>query len=140
MRQIRGQLRQLPRERRTDISRAIREGRAVQDSRDAALAASWAERLEAAADRFPRWTRWVLPLRRPRGWRARVWAVHAVWLTAAIVYAYVTLWHLLPGLWRWLLVGFLVYSGLTTPLTIRRMLGAYWNAPEAAKKNRELAE
>jgi hypothetical protein len=136
MREIRRRLRKLPRERRKDVVSSIREGRSVRDPRDAPLAAAWADRLAAKGQRSP-W--WLLPLSRPRGWRARFWVVHLVWIVAAAAYAYVLLWSLLPGVWRWLLLGFLVYGAITTPFTMRQMLRAYWNAPEAAKRNRQAA-
>src|SRR3954452_12665521 len=136
MREIRRRLRQLPRDRRKDIASSIREGRAVRDPRDAPLAAVWAERLAAKAQRSP-W--WLLPLTRPRGWRARFWVVHLVWVLGAVALAYVGIWSLLPGAWRWVLLGFLVYSAITTPFTIRQMLRAYWNAPEAAGRNKQVA-
>jgi len=137
MREIRRRLRQLPRERRKDIASSIREGRAVRDPRDAPLAAVWAERLAAKAQRSPWWL--LLPLTRPRGWRARFWVVHLVWVLGAVALAYVGIWSLLPGAWRWVLLGFLVYSAITTPFTIRQMLRAYWNAPEAAGRNKQVA-
>jgi hypothetical protein len=57
----------------------------------------------------------------------------------ALAYAYVRIWSLLPGVWRWVLLGFLVYSAITTPFTIRQMLRAYWSAPEAAGRNKQAA-
>jgi hypothetical protein len=141
MRTVRRLLRQLPRDRQREIATSIREGRAVKDPRDAPLAAAWAERLVASAPRVPSW---LLPLtRRPQGWRAWAWLFHLVWIVAVLAYVYYQLWNGLSGVWRWVLLGFLAYTVLTMPLTfrtIRRMLRAYWNAPEAAKKNRELAE
>lgn len=115
---------------------AIREGRAVADPRDAELAAAWADNLAAKGRRFP-W--WVLPLTRPRGPRAWLWVAHLVWITVAIVYAYVRIFSLLPGAWRWVLLGCLGYAALTTPITMRQLLRAYWNAPQAAERNRRLA-
>ena len=140
-RELRRQLRQLPRDRQREIALSIREGRAVNDVRDAPLAAAQAERLVAIAPRVPSW---LLPLSgRPQGWHAWTWLVHLVWVIAALVLVYYQLWDGLSGAWRWVLLGFLAYTALTIPLTvrtIRRTLHAYWNAPEAAKKNRELAE
>jgi hypothetical protein len=134
--EIRRRVRGLPRERRKDVVASIREGRAVTDPRDAPLAAAWAERLSAYARRSP-W--WLLPLQRPRGWRARLWVVHVVWIAVALAFAVAVIWSILPGLWRWAVVGFLVYSAATTPLTMRKVFRAYWNAPEAARRNREAA-
>jgi hypothetical protein len=108
----------------------------VADPRDATLAAAWAERLVAFARRWP-W--WLVPLQRPRGWRARLWVIHAVWIGVALVFASAVIWSTLPGLWRWIVVGFLAYSATTTPFTLRKMFRAYWNAPEAARRNREVA-
>jgi hypothetical protein len=136
IREIRREVRQLPRERRRDVLASIREGRAVRDSRDAALAAAWAERLAAKAERSPSW---LLPLNRPRGRRAWLWVVHLVWIVGAISYAYVRIWSVVPGIWRWVLLAFLAYSAITAPLTLRQMLRAYWNAPEAAMRNNQAA-
>jgi hypothetical protein len=135
MREIRRRLRELPRERRKEIASSIRNGRAVRDPRDARLAVGWAETLEVKARRTP-W--WLLPLSRPHGWRARLWIVHLVWLGAAIGYAYVEIWPLLPTVWRWVALGFLVYSAAVMPFTFRLILRTYWNAPKAARQNREL--
>jgi membrane protein implicated in regulation of membrane protease activity len=85
-----------------------------------------------------------MPLsRRPQGWRARVWLLHLTLVVAAVIYAYYELWNVLSGLWRWVLLGWLIYSALTLPLTIRTMrrtFHTYWNAPTAAEKNREVAK
>lgn len=122
------------------MASAIREGRAVGDPRDASLTAAWAEALAANATRVPQW---LIPLaRRPQGWRARVWLFHLVWVVAAVGYAYYTFWHVLTGTWHWVLLGFLIYVGLSLPMTfrtMRRTLRTHWNAPVAAKANRELA-
>jgi hypothetical protein len=135
MREIRRRLRELPRERRKEIASSIRNGRAVRDPRDARLAVAWAETLEAKARRVP-W--WLLPLSRPHGWRAWLWIVHFVWLAAAIAYAYVGIWPVLPNVWRWVALGFLAYSAVAMPFTFRLILRTYWNAPDAARQNREL--
>jgi hypothetical protein len=122
------------------MASAIRDGRAVRDPRDAPLAAAWAEAISVNAVRAPQW---LLPLaRRPRGWRAKVWLLHLVWVTAAVAYAYYTLWRVLTGAWHWVLLGFLIYVVLSLPMTfrtMRRTLRASWNAPAAAEANRELA-
>jgi hypothetical protein len=136
MREIREELRALPAEHRKDIAAAIREGRAVADLSDAALAVAYAEHLETV-----RWPRWVMPRRRPQGWRAWAWVLHAVWLTALFVWAlWVVVWPWLPGGWRWLLLALLVPAAATTPITMSQMLRSYWNAPQAAARNRELLE
>jgi len=136
VREIRRRIRKLPRERRKDVVASIRQGRAVTDPRDAPLAADWAERLSAWGRRSP-W--WLLPLQRLRGWRAWLWVVHVVWVGIALAFAFALIWSILPGLWRWIVLGFLVYSAITTPLTLRQMFRVYWNAPEAARLNREVA-
>jgi len=135
MREIRRQLRQLPRERRRDIGAAIRAGRAVSDPRDAALAAAWAEQLVAKARGWPSW---VMPRTRPTGWRAWAWLLHLIWIVAAAAWAWVYIWPDLPGVWRWGILGFLVYGAISTPVTMSQMLRSYWNAPATARKNREL--
>lgn len=138
IREIRREVRGLPRERREEIAASIREGRAVNDPRDAALATAWAERLVLAARRFPSW---ALPLRcRPQGWRAYAWLLHLGWIVGAAAFAYHLVFLSLSGVWRWVLLGVLAYSALTTPFTIARMLRTYWSAPEAATRNRELAD
>lgn len=110
------------------------------DPRDAPLAAAWADCLIALAPRVPSW---LLPLAgRPRGWRAWAWLLHRIWIVAALVFVYYQLWHGLSGTWRWVVLGFIVYMALSAPFTfrtMRRTLRAYWNAPQAAQRNRELA-
>lgn len=54
---------------------------------------------------------------------------------ASIAYAYVSVWSVLPGVWKWVVLGVLVYSAVTTPLTLWQILRLYWNAPEAARRN-----
>ena len=136
MREIRRRLRELPKDRRKDVLSAIREGRAVRDARDAPLAADWAETLSAKWQRVPAW---AMPRSRPTGWRARAWFLHVVWMLAGLAYAVRTVaWPELPGLWHWVIVAFLAYGVLTTPITLRQMLRAYWNAPRAASENRDL--
>jgi len=137
MREIRRRLRELPRERRHDLLAAIRSGRAVQDPRDAALAVAWAEALDAKRQTWA-WPRWVLPRSRPTGWRAWAWLAHFIWITVAMGVADATLWHSLPGFWRWIIIGVVAYGFVTMPFTIWRMLQAYWNASEAARKNHDL--
>jgi hypothetical protein len=140
MREIRRQVRQLPRERRREIGRAIREGRAVGDPRDAALTAAWAEQLNKRGRLWP-W--WIMPRRRPTGWRAWAWIGHALWMVAAAAYACVavwpSVWPALPGIWRWVLVGFLAYGVLSLPVVLWFVLRIHWNASEAARHNRDLA-
>jgi hypothetical protein len=139
IREIRRRLRALPRERRKDVLAAVREGRSVHDPRDAALTVDWAETLDAKRRAWV-WPWWILPRSQPSGWRAWAWLVHVVWITTAIAVADATLWRSLPGIWRWVVIGVLAYGLVSTPITIRRMLRAYWNAPEAARRNRQLLE
>lgn len=139
IREIRRRLRKLPRGRRKDVLAAIREGREVADPRDALLAIDWAEALDAKRQAWV-WPWWILPRSRPSGWRAWAWLVHVVWITVAIVVADATLWRSLPGVWRWVIIGVLAYGLVSMPITIRQVLRGYWNAPEAARKNRELRE
>lgn len=109
----------------------------MHDPRDAALAVAWAETLDAKRQTWT-WPRWVLPNSKPTGWRAWAWLVHFIWIAVAIAVADATLWHSLPGLWRWVIVGALAYGLITMPLTLWRVLQTYWNASEAAHRNREL--
>jgi hypothetical protein len=133
LRDVRRAVRRLPRDRRKDMISAIRAGRAVSDPRDAALAVAWAEPLE----RF-HWPGWVLPRSRPRGKRALLWLAHLAWIVAAVAVALASLWSGIPGVWRWVIVGFLAYSAIVTPLMITQTLRAYWNASDAAEENRRL--
>jgi hypothetical protein len=133
LRDVRRAVRQLPRERRKDVLAAIRAGRAVNDPRDAILAVAWAERLSKV-----RWPAWVMPRERPHGKRRWLWLLHLIWVVAAVVVALISSWSSIPGSWRWPLVGVFAYSTIVTPITIARGLRTYWNAPEAAEKNRQL--
>jgi hypothetical protein len=133
LRDVRRAVRQLPRERRKDVLAAIRAGRAVNDPRDAVLAVAWAERLGKV-----RWPAWVMPRERPHGKRRWLWLLHLTWVVGAVVVALISSWSSIPGIWRWLLVGVFAYGTIVTPITIARVLRTYWNAPEAAEKNRQL--
>lgn len=133
LRDVRRAVRRLPRDRRKDIISSIRAGRAVSDPRDAALAVAWAERLERV-----RWPGWMMPRSRPQGRRAWLWLAHLAWIVAAVAVAVASLWSSIPGVWRWVIVGFLAYSAIVTPLTIAQTLRAYWNASDAAEENRRL--
>ena len=126
-------MRRLPRDRRKGIVAAIRAGRAVNDPRDAALAVAWAERLKNT-----RWPGWMMPRSRPTGRRAWLWLLHLAWVIAAMAAALAALWSSIPDVWRWIIVGLFVYSAIVMPLTMAQTLRAYWNAPEAADKNRQL--
>jgi hypothetical protein len=98
---------------------------------------AWAERLDAKGRGWP-W--WLMPRTRPAGWRAWAWLLHLIWIAAAAGYAFVLIWPALPAAWRWVIVGFLVYGAITTPVTMRQVLRACWNAPAAARKNREVLD
>jgi hypothetical protein len=134
LRDVRRAIRRLPRERRKDILVAIREGCEVKDLRDAHLAAAWAERLEHVP-----WPSWLMPRSRPQGKHAWLWLLHLGWIIVGSVGAFLTFWSIIPGVWRWIAIGIYAYSAVITPFTVRQMLRAYWNAPDAAKKNRQVA-
>ncbi len=139
LREIRGELRKLPRERRREIGNAIRAGRAVTDPRDAALAVAWAEYLDKRRYTWA-WPPWVMPRERPVGRHAWFWSLHVVAMLAAIGLACALSWASIPSPWQWLVVAFVVYSVATVPFTLSRVLRTYWNAPQAAAANRELLE
>ncbi len=130
---LRRALRALPPERRRALARAVREGRAVHDPRDAALAVAWARRLQAVP-----WLGWVLPRTRPHGRRAILWLLHAAWVVAAVVAADVVLIWRSGGILGWVVVGALAYSIVSLPWALARILRMRWNAPEAERRNREL--
>lgn len=134
-REVRHRLRELPKDRRKDVMSSIREGRAVRDPRDAPLAAALAERLSVSGRRWP-W--WVVPMERPRGWRAWLWVIHGIWIVFAFAFAYVLIVSRMPGMWRWVVLGLLVYTAITMPIMLRQTLRAYWNAPEAARRNKDV--
>jgi hypothetical protein len=137
LREIRAELRKIPRDRRRDIVNAIRAGRAVHDSRDAALAVAWADYLDRRRFTWA-WPRWVMPRERPRGKHAWLWGLHAAWMLVAVGIA---VWSArLPSPWDYLVIAFFAYSAVTVPFTLRRTLRSYWNAPQAAAANRELIE
>jgi hypothetical protein len=129
---LRRSLRALPSKRRRALVRAVREGRAVDDPRDAAFAVALARRVQAAP-----WLRWALPETRPHGRRAILWFGHAALLLLAVVVAVVFAWNSL-GLARWIVVGILAYGIVSIPWTLGVILRTRWNAPEAERRNREL--
>jgi hypothetical protein len=133
---VRRRLRALPAGRRRALVRAMRQGRAVDDPRDADLAAAWAHDLQQ-----PRrtWPGWVIPRARPRGKRAWLWLLHTVWLTVAIVFVVKSFWTSIGSPWRWIVLGLLVYSALVTPVVLAQALRLYWSAPEAERNNRDLS-
>jgi protein-S-isoprenylcysteine O-methyltransferase Ste14 len=67
-----------------------------------------------------------------------VWLIHLAFLLAATVATIAMLWSVVPGFWRWVAIGFFAYCALTSPFTIAAMLRTYWNAPQAAERNRQL--
>jgi hypothetical protein len=132
---LRREIRSLPRERRRELGRAVREGRAVDDPRDAALAVAWAQRVQRS-----RWPSWFLPATRPHGRRAFLWCVHAAWVIVVIVITLIgATWHR-GEIIRWAAVGVLAYSMLSTTWLFRLTLRARWNAPDAERRNRELLD
>jgi hypothetical protein len=79
-----------------------------------------------------------MPRERPHGKRRWLWLLHLTWVVGTVVVALIISWSSIPGVWRWPLVAVLAYWTIATPITIARVLRTYWNAPEAAEKNREL--
>src|SRR6266480_6728083 len=130
---LRRALRALPRDRRRALGRAVREGRAADDPRDAALAVAVARRIQATP-----WPRWGLPRTRPRGRQALVWSAHATWLIAAVIVAVVVPAWRIGGIVRWIILGLLAYGLFSVPWTLAFVLRARWNAPEAERQNSEL--
>jgi hypothetical protein len=130
---FRRKIRSLPRERRRELARAVREGRSVDDPRDAELAVAWAQRTQRSW-----WPRWFLPATRPHGKRAFLWCVHAAWVVAVIVTTLIGVtWHR-GEIIRWAAVVVLAYSILSTTWLFRLILRTRWNAPDAERRNREL--
>ena len=107
----------------------------MNDPRDAALAADFAAGLQRV-----RWFGfgWALPRRRPQGRRRWLWLTHLAVTLAGVVFTIVQLWPKVHSPWRWVFVALLVYSVISMPLILGRVLRAFWNAPEAERKNREL--
>lgn len=130
---LRRALRALPPKRRRGLMRAVREGRAVDDPRDAALAVAVTRRIQAT-----RWPRWVLPETRPRGRRALLWGAHATWLVLVLVAAVIVPVWRINGIGRWILVGVLAYAIVSSPWMLALVLRTRWNAHEAERQNREL--
>jgi hypothetical protein len=124
-------IRALPKERRRELTRAVRAGRVVDDPRDRALAADWAQTFTDAW-----WPRWLLPREQPQG-RARVlWLLHGAWVIAALAYADVEVASFVHGALRWVVVAFLAYGILVIPPLLWFTLRVRWNAPEAERLNR----
>ena len=139
LREIRAELRKLPRDRRREIGNAIRAGRAVADPRDASLTVAWAENLDKRR-RTWMWPRWVMPRDRPHGWKAWLWLLHAAWLLVALALASRYEWRWFSSPWRYLVLAWLAYSAVTTPFIIARTLRTFWNAPLAVAANRRLLQ
>ena len=127
-------VRALPRERRRALVHAVREGRVVEDPRDAHLAVALAQRVQAAW-----WPRWLLPSQRPHGLRVVLWVLHAVWVMVALATAGVVAISHTDGVLRWLVLGLFGYTIAAGPWLFSFILRTRWNAPEAERQNRELA-
>lgn len=126
-------MRVLSPERRRALVRAVREGRAVDDPRDARVAVAWAQRAQAAW-----WPKWLLPQTRPHGRRAVLWVLHVAWILVAIVTAVVVPTWRGGGILRWVVVGAVAYSIVSMPWLFALILRTRWNSPEAERRNREL--
>jgi hypothetical protein len=139
LREIRAELRKIPRDRRLEIVESIRAGRAVADPRDAALAVAWAEYLDRRRQSRA-WLPWVLPRARPMGRHAWLWGLHVVAMLVAVAFVCRFAWTWIPSPWHWLVLGWVVCSIATVPVTLRQTLRSYWNAPRAAEANRKLLQ
>jgi MFS family permease len=124
-------IRALPKERRRELTRAVRAGRAVEDPRDRALAAEWARTFTDAW-----WPRWLLPRERPSGRGRVLWLLHAAWLLATFIFVAVGFAASSHGSWRWIVVALLVYALVAVPPLLWFTLRVRWNAPEAERLNR----
>jgi hypothetical protein len=124
-------IRALPKDRRRELTRAVRAGRAVADPRDRALAAAWARTFTDAW-----WPRWLLPRERPRGRARALWLLHAAWLLATFILVGVEVASSLHGSRRWVVVALLVYALVAVPPLLWFTLRVRWNAPEAERLNR----
>ena len=133
--ELRRALRGLPAKRRRALARAVREGRAVDDPRDAASAVAWARRIQAVP--IPGW---LLPREKPHGRRAVLWLLHGAWISAVVVAAVLVPAWRAGGIVRWLVVGAVLYSVASGQWLLALTLRARWNAPEAERRNRELLE
>jgi len=133
--ELRRALRALPAKRRRALARAVREGRAVDDPRDAASAVAWARRIQAVP--IPGW---LLPREKPHGRRAVLWLLHGAWISAVVVAAVLVPAWRAGGIVRWLVVGAVLYSVASGQWLLALTLRARWNAPEAERRNRELLE
>jgi hypothetical protein len=132
---LRRALRALPLRRRRAIARAVREGRAADDPRDAAMALAVAQRIQASP-----WPRWALPQARPRGRSALLWSAHAIWVLAVVLATVIVPAWRIGGNLRWIVLGLLGYGIVSIPWVLAFVLRARWNAPEAERRNRELLD
>jgi MFS family permease len=123
-------IRALPKERRRELTRAVRAGRAVADPRDRALAADWAHTFTDAW-----WPRWLLPREPPRGKAKALWLLHGAWVLATVVLVAVGAASSLHGPWRWIVLALLIYGLVAIPPLLWFTLRVRWNAPEAARRN-----
>ena len=105
----------------------------MHDPRDAALATAWAGQLQQVY-----WPGWLMPRKKPQGRTRWIWLVHLAWIATVGVIAIVSVLPSIPSPWRWVVLGMIVYGLVTLPITFVPILRAYWNAPEAERKNREL--
>jgi hypothetical protein len=60
-------------------------------------------------------------------------------LVEALVFAWMTIWSTASSPWRWVFSALIAYCLISAPFSLRPVLRMYWNAPAAARKNRDLA-
>ncbi len=131
--ELRRALRRLPGSRRRALLRAVRQGRAVDEPRDATLAVAWARRVQVFS-----WPRWVLPQTRPHGRGAALWLLHGAWLAGALLLTAVQIQLAVGRILGWIFAGTIVYSIIGAPWFLAVILRTRWNAPEAERRNRQL--
>ena len=68
-----------------------------------------------------------------------LWAGHATWVVVVVVIAVVVPAWRLDGVVRWLVVGAVVYAVVGMPWVLSLVLRMRWNAPEAERRNSQLA-
>ncbi|HKU58371.1 MAG TPA: hypothetical protein VJP39_02100, partial [Gaiellaceae bacterium] len=115
------------------VQSALREGRAVSNPRDAALAVQIAEHSVRAATRWP-FRLWLFPA---TPWQ-RLWrAAHAVTVVVGLALAARAIWSAHYG--HWIVVGYVSLLLLSIPsfVMIYRLLA---NAPRALEANRRMLE
>lgn len=101
------------------------------------MTAAWARALDG---KRRRWPAWALPTERPHGWRAGLWLAYCVLILLGGALACRIAWSILPGLWPWLVILWVVYTLVEFPFVVRRTLRTYWNAERAAEANEALLE